>query len=96
MGRFYALWMGVLLRFCQATIYTNDWAIRIRADRESVDRMAEKYGFTNMGQVGGILNTLRAFADACEGLQVKNLKQSLMIAAQSCLVQPIITLSHLQ
>lgn len=53
----HALWMGALLQVCQATIYTNDWAIRIRAGRKSVDRMAEKYGFTNMGQVGAILNT---------------------------------------
>lgn len=57
MVRFYMLWMGTLLHFCHAAIYTNDWAIRIRADRESVDRIAEKYGFTNMGQVGVIQHT---------------------------------------
>lgn len=50
--------MGTLLQFCQATVYTNDWAIRIRADQESVNRIAEKYGFTNMGQVGVIQNRL--------------------------------------
>ncbi|XP_044031068.1 proprotein convertase subtilisin/kexin type 5 [Siniperca chuatsi] len=54
MVRFYTLWMGTLLQFCHATIYTNDWAIRIRADRESVNRIAEKYGFTNMGQIGDL------------------------------------------
>lgn len=58
MVRFYALWMGTLLQLCQATIYTNDWAIRIRADRESVDRIAEEYGFTNMGQVSVIQYTV--------------------------------------
>uniref|UniRef100_A0A671UGB0 Proprotein convertase subtilisin/kexin type 5a n=1 Tax=Sparus aurata TaxID=8175 RepID=A0A671UGB0_SPAAU len=52
MVRFYALWMGTLLQFCHATIYTNDWAIKIRADLDTVNRIAEKYGFTNMGQVG--------------------------------------------
>lgn len=56
MGLLYLLWMGTLLRFCQATIYTNVWAVRIRADLESVDRIAQKYGFTNMGQVGATRN----------------------------------------
>lgn len=46
-----ALWMGTLFQFCHATTYTNDWAIRIRGDVESVNRIAEKYGFTNMRQV---------------------------------------------
>uniref|UniRef100_A0A8C4EMB5 Proprotein convertase subtilisin/kexin type 5a n=1 Tax=Dicentrarchus labrax TaxID=13489 RepID=A0A8C4EMB5_DICLA len=54
MVRFYALWMVTLLQLCQATIYTNDWAIRIKADRESVNRIAEKYGFTNIGQIGDL------------------------------------------
>lgn len=54
MVRFFALWMGTVLQFCQATIYTNDWAVRISGDLESVDRIAEKYGFTNMGQVSVI------------------------------------------
>uniref|UniRef100_A0A8C5ELX1 Proprotein convertase subtilisin/kexin type 5-like n=1 Tax=Gouania willdenowi TaxID=441366 RepID=A0A8C5ELX1_GOUWI len=48
---FFSLWMGALLHVCQPTIYTNDWAIKIRGDLESVDRIAKKYGFTNMGQV---------------------------------------------
>lgn len=46
--------MGTLLQLCHAAVYTNDWAVRIRADPASVDRIAEKYGFTNMGQVGVI------------------------------------------
>uniref|UniRef100_A0AAQ6A3W1 Proprotein convertase subtilisin/kexin type 5a n=1 Tax=Amphiprion ocellaris TaxID=80972 RepID=A0AAQ6A3W1_AMPOC len=52
--RFLALWMGTLLQFCHATIYTNDWAVKIGGDLESVDRIAEKYGFTNMGQIGDL------------------------------------------
>lgn len=54
MARFIALWMGTLLQLCHATIYTNDWAIKIRGDLESVNRIAEKYGFTNMGQVSAV------------------------------------------
>lgn len=47
-----SLWMCAhLLQLGHATIYTNDWAIRIRGDVESVDKIAHKYGFTNMGQV---------------------------------------------
>ncbi|XP_036973955.1 proprotein convertase subtilisin/kexin type 5 isoform X3 [Acanthopagrus latus] len=59
MVRFYALWMGTLLQFCHATIYTNDWAIRIRADLDTVNRIAEKYGFTNMGQIGSLKSYYR-------------------------------------
>lgn len=47
----FTLWMGTLLQFCHATIYTNDWAIKVRGGPESVKRIGEKYGFTNMGQV---------------------------------------------
>lgn len=56
MGLLYLLWMGTLLQFCQATIYTNIWAVRIRAELEFVNRIAHKYGFTNMGQVGATQN----------------------------------------
>ncbi|KAG7241172.1 hypothetical protein INR49_025915, partial [Caranx melampygus] len=49
-----SVWMGALLQLCHATIYTNDWAIRIRGDLESVDRIAHKHGFTNMGQIGDL------------------------------------------
>uniref|UniRef100_A0A3Q4AME9 SPC3 n=1 Tax=Mola mola TaxID=94237 RepID=A0A3Q4AME9_MOLML len=50
----YTLWMGTRLQVCQAAIYTNDWAIRIRADLETVNRIAEKHGFANMGQIGDL------------------------------------------
>uniref|UniRef100_A0A3P9N2S0 Proprotein convertase subtilisin/kexin type 6-like n=1 Tax=Poecilia reticulata TaxID=8081 RepID=A0A3P9N2S0_POERE len=50
MGHLFTLWMGTFLQLCHATIYTNDWAIKVRGDPESVKRIAEKYGFTNMGQ----------------------------------------------
>ncbi|KAM4528249.1 proprotein convertase subtilisin/kexin type 5 [Odontesthes bonariensis] len=51
---FFTLWMGAFLQFCHATMYTNDWAIKVRGNLESVNRIAEKYGFTNMGQIGGL------------------------------------------
>ncbi|XP_013861895.1 proprotein convertase subtilisin/kexin type 5, partial [Austrofundulus limnaeus] len=51
---FFTLWMGALLQFCPAMIYTNNWALKIRGDLELVNRIAEKYGFTNMGQIGDL------------------------------------------
>lgn len=47
-----AVCLGTLLRLSQAAVYTNDWAIKITADEEAVKRIAEKHGFTNLGQVG--------------------------------------------
>lgn len=47
-----ALWLGALLRLSQAALYTNDWAIKITGEAEAVGRIAEKHGFTNLGQVG--------------------------------------------
>uniref|UniRef100_H3C0R6 SPC3 n=1 Tax=Tetraodon nigroviridis TaxID=99883 RepID=H3C0R6_TETNG len=43
---------GTLLRVGQADVYTNDWALKITADEEVVGRIAEKHGFTNLGQIG--------------------------------------------
>ncbi|KAM4719585.1 proprotein convertase subtilisin/kexin type 5 [Anableps anableps] len=54
MEHLFTLWMGTLLQFCHATIYTNDWAIKVRGDSESVKMIAEKHGFTNMGQIGDL------------------------------------------
>lgn len=47
-----AVWLGTLLQVSQAAVYTNDWAIKITANAEAVKRIAEKHGFTNLGQVG--------------------------------------------
>ncbi|KAF3701904.1 Proprotein convertase subtilisin/kexin type 5 [Channa argus] len=51
---FVALCLGTVLQFCRAVVYTNEWAIRIRGDAESVNGIAEKYGFTNLGQIGDL------------------------------------------
>lgn len=37
---------------CKARIYTNHWAVRIAGGTEVAERIAEKYGYRNMGQVG--------------------------------------------
>ncbi|XP_077478698.1 proprotein convertase subtilisin/kexin type 5 [Stigmatopora argus] len=50
------VWIGTLLHYCQATIYTNDWALRISQGYESATRIADKYGFTNMGQMQSLKN----------------------------------------
>ncbi|KAM9793224.1 proprotein convertase subtilisin/kexin type 5 [Syngnathus typhle] len=52
MELFYALWIGTFLQFCQASIYTNDWALRIKGGAKSASGIAEKYAFVNMGQIG--------------------------------------------
>lgn len=51
MELFFALWIGNFLHFCQAAIYTNHWALRIKGGAKSATGIAEKYGLTNMGQV---------------------------------------------
>uniref|UniRef100_A0A8C6KVW4 Proprotein convertase subtilisin/kexin type 5a n=1 Tax=Nothobranchius furzeri TaxID=105023 RepID=A0A8C6KVW4_NOTFU len=49
--RLYTNYCQLLPLFCHAAVYTNNWAVKVRGDKESVDRIAEKYGFINMGQV---------------------------------------------
>ncbi|XP_061555258.1 proprotein convertase subtilisin/kexin type 5-like [Phycodurus eques] len=56
MKLFVALWIGNFLQFCQAALYTNDWALRINGGVKSATRIAEKYGFTNMGRIGELRN----------------------------------------
>ncbi|KAK7896490.1 hypothetical protein WMY93_021815 [Mugilogobius chulae] len=44
------------LHCCRAVVYTNDWALKITGDQKLVDEIAEKYGFSNMGQIGDLRN----------------------------------------
>lgn len=37
---------------CSARIYTNHWAVRIPGGAAMAERIAEKYGYRNLGQVG--------------------------------------------
>uniref|UniRef100_A0A3Q2FDF8 Proprotein convertase subtilisin/kexin type 5b n=1 Tax=Cyprinodon variegatus TaxID=28743 RepID=A0A3Q2FDF8_CYPVA len=39
---------------CKARIYTNHWAVRIAGGPEVADRIADKYGYRNMGQIGDL------------------------------------------
>ncbi|KAG7490700.1 proprotein convertase subtilisin/kexin type 5 isoform X1 [Solea senegalensis] len=39
---------------CKARIYTNHWAVRIAGGPEVAERIAEKYGYRNMGQIGDL------------------------------------------
>lgn len=50
-----ALSLGFASPPCNARIYTNHWAVRIAGGPEVAERIAEKYGYRNMGQVGFLL-----------------------------------------
>ncbi|XP_066503304.1 proprotein convertase subtilisin/kexin type 6 isoform X2 [Hoplias malabaricus] len=36
------------------SVFTNHWAVRITGGPEEADKLASKYGFTNLGQIGGL------------------------------------------
>uniref|UniRef100_A0A3Q3X320 Uncharacterized protein n=1 Tax=Mola mola TaxID=94237 RepID=A0A3Q3X320_MOLML len=39
---------------CKARIYTNHWAVRIAGGADVAGRIADKYGYRNMGQIGNL------------------------------------------
>ena len=45
------LYLGFGSTPCTARVYTNHWALRIAGGPDAADRIAEKYGYRNMGQV---------------------------------------------
>uniref|UniRef100_A0A4W5LEB2 Proprotein convertase subtilisin/kexin type 5b n=1 Tax=Hucho hucho TaxID=62062 RepID=A0A4W5LEB2_9TELE len=49
-----ALWLGFTSAPCKARIYTNHWAVRINGGPVFADRIADKYGYKNMGQIGDL------------------------------------------
>ncbi|XP_022613490.1 proprotein convertase subtilisin/kexin type 5 isoform X1 [Seriola dumerili] len=49
-----ALSLGFASPPCKARIYTNHWAVRIAGGPEVAERIAEKYGYRNMGQIGDL------------------------------------------
>ncbi|CAJ1068427.1 proprotein convertase subtilisin/kexin type 5b isoform X1 [Xyrichtys novacula] len=49
-----ALSLGFASPPCKARIYTNHWAVRIAGGTEVADRIADKYGYRNMGQIGDL------------------------------------------
>lgn len=44
--------LALSLGLCKARLYTNHWAVRIAGGPEVAERIADKYGYRNMGQVG--------------------------------------------
>ncbi|XP_076879104.1 proprotein convertase subtilisin/kexin type 6 [Brachyhypopomus gauderio] len=36
------------------SVFTNHWAVRITGGSEEANKLASKYGFTNLGQIGGL------------------------------------------
>uniref|UniRef100_A0A8B9LCK8 Proprotein convertase subtilisin/kexin type 5 n=1 Tax=Astyanax mexicanus TaxID=7994 RepID=A0A8B9LCK8_ASTMX len=60
-GALRAAWLCVLaLGFfsffapCKARIYTNHWAVRITGGAELAERIASRYGYRNLGQIGDL------------------------------------------
>lgn len=51
-----ALSLGFASPPCKARIYTNHWAVRIGGGPDVAERIAEKYGYRNMGQVSALLH----------------------------------------
>ncbi|XP_043916788.1 proprotein convertase subtilisin/kexin type 5-like isoform X2 [Protopterus annectens] len=49
---FLLLWLAFLLPSCWSRIFTNHWAVRISGGPDEADRIAEKYGYRNFGQIG--------------------------------------------
>uniref|UniRef100_A0A6I8SHP8 Proprotein convertase subtilisin/kexin type 5 n=1 Tax=Xenopus tropicalis TaxID=8364 RepID=A0A6I8SHP8_XENTR len=43
--------LGILIPPCRARMFTNHWAVRIAGGETEANRIASKYGYTNMGQV---------------------------------------------
>ncbi|XP_070543444.1 furin-1-like isoform X1 [Ptychodera flava] len=40
-----------ILHFIQCDIYTNKWAVHVYGGKEEADRLAEKYGIINLGEI---------------------------------------------
>ncbi|DAA26857.1 TPA: proprotein convertase subtilisin/kexin type 5 [Bos taurus] len=49
-----ALLGGCLLPVCRTRVYTNHWAVKISGGFPEANRIASKYGFINIGQIGAL------------------------------------------
>ncbi|XP_036711559.1 proprotein convertase subtilisin/kexin type 5 isoform X1 [Balaenoptera musculus] len=49
-----ALLGGWLLPVCRTRVYTNHWAVKIAGGFPEANRIASKYGFINLGQIGAL------------------------------------------
>ncbi|CAM4558064.1 unnamed protein product [Lepidochelys olivacea] len=48
------LLLGFLLPACRTRMYTNHWAVRITGGHQEASRIASKYGYVNIGQIGAL------------------------------------------
>ncbi|XP_031426860.1 proprotein convertase subtilisin/kexin type 5b isoform X2 [Clupea harengus] len=48
------LWLGFTSPPCEARIYTNHWAVLIEGGPDFAERIASKYGYKNLGQIGDL------------------------------------------
>ncbi|XP_062845264.1 proprotein convertase subtilisin/kexin type 5 [Trichomycterus rosablanca] len=48
------LYFTIILPLCHANLFTNHWAVKITGGQKHADQIAEKYGFLNVGQIGGL------------------------------------------
>lgn len=57
-----ALWLGLVLSLAllavgwasaRPPIYVSSWAVRVTKGYQEAERLARKFGFVNLGQVGG-------------------------------------------
>uniref|UniRef100_A0A8B9LTK8 Proprotein convertase subtilisin/kexin type 6 n=1 Tax=Astyanax mexicanus TaxID=7994 RepID=A0A8B9LTK8_ASTMX len=56
--RFLAFLVLSTFSVCEASpsrsVFTNHWAVRVTGGPEEADKLASKYGFANLGQIGGL------------------------------------------
>uniref|UniRef100_A0AAR2KET4 P/Homo B domain-containing protein n=1 Tax=Pygocentrus nattereri TaxID=42514 RepID=A0AAR2KET4_PYGNA len=56
--RFFVFFVLSTFSVCETSpsrsVFTNHWAVRITGGPEEADKLASKYGFTNLGQIGGL------------------------------------------
>lgn len=45
--------LSVELASARAPIYVSSWAVRVSQGYQEAERLARKFGFVNLGQVGG-------------------------------------------
>lgn len=88
-----ALYLGFASPPCKARIYTNHWAVRIAGGPEVADRIAEKYGYRNMGQVCVLLliDPVKVASNLCLSVFSSTLKIGLNMPLprrQSCAIKP--------
>ncbi|XP_035274664.1 proprotein convertase subtilisin/kexin type 6 isoform X1 [Anguilla anguilla] len=52
------IFLSLTFVLCQTlpsqNVYTNHWAVRISGGREEADKLASKYGYINLGQIGSL------------------------------------------